>query len=161
MGKAYNSARYSVVDSKTGEVVGSMDAPPAKKQVKERYLKVFYGNPMFRSDMPHATRSLLFALATYMPYSNSGFPLQLSTSAKEKISKAFGISLASIDKGLPYLLENGYLYRVGKGEYLINPHLFGKGPTGAILERQAEWDLLVGENGAPPSSGSEEPPEQR
>ena len=134
---------YLVVNGDTGEVVDRLEHAPKRKAAPVHYLKVFYTDPMLGARLPNAARAILFALASKMPYSNAGFPLSLSTAAKKKIAAEFGMNAASIDRCLPFLQKNGYIYRVGKGEYLINPHLFGKGPTGAILERQAEWDELV------------------
>ena len=135
---------YLVVNSDTGEVVDRLEHAPKKKRAPAHYLKVFYSDPLLGSCLPNAARTILFALASKMPYSNSGFPLSLSTSAKKKIAEEYGMNVASIDRCLPFLQKHKYIYRVAKGEYLINPHLFGKGPAGAILERQVEWDALVG-----------------
>lgn len=147
--------RYLVVDSKTGEVVDRLNVPPKKKAAQDHYLKVFYSDPLLGSSLPRSARTILFALASKMPYSNSNFPLALSVAAKKKIAEEYGISPASIDRCLPFLQKNGYLFRVRKGEYLINPHLFGKGPAAAIQARREEWDTLVSGNNKNVSTGRE------
>lgn len=152
--------RYLVVDSKTGEVVDRMNMPPKKRTSQEHYLKVFYSNPLFKAGLPHSARTILFALASKMPYSNSGFPLALSVAAKKKLAEEYGMSLASIDRCLPFLQKNGYLFRVGKGEYLINPHLFGKGPAASIQARREEWDTLIANGNKNASTGQETAPEE-
>lgn len=45
-------------------------------------------------------------------------------------------------RGLKYLMENGYLIRMGRGRYFLNPYLYGRGTAANILERQKEWDAL-------------------
>lgn len=153
--KAKKKPRYSVVDDETGEVIDHLFKAPAKKQESESYLKVFYRSALFRDDLSHSTKALLFALAAKMPYSNAGFPLHLSTYAKKQIEKEFGISIPSINRGLTELLNKKCIYRVERGEYLVNPYMFGKGPTAAIKERQKEWDILISQKAENVSTGRE------
>lgn len=148
-------SRYIVVDEKSGEVVDYLSTVPSKRRAKERYVKMFYPNPMLGSVLPHASRTLLFALASKMPYSDTGAVLHVSPSVKKQIAQEFGISIASIDKGLPYLIKNGYLYRLTRGEYMVNPYLFGKGPAAAIQARREEWDTLIAGGNKNVSAGQE------
>ena len=123
----------------------------SRRETGPRFLKVFYGNDMFGAALPHASRALLFALASKMSYSSAGGAVHLTKRVKDEISKKYGLSSSSIDKGLPFLVSKGYLYRIGRGEYIINPHLIAKGDMRAVEALQDEWDSLLG---ADPKNGA-------
>lgn len=130
-----------VVDSATGEVVDTSSKKTIKYMPGATYLKTFHKNPMFHRQMPHAARTLLFAMAASTSYgsaqSNYVF---LSGKNREVIKEEYGISESSLKQALSWLIENDYVRKKSKGIYSVNPYLYARGQSTAILQRQKEWD---------------------
>lgn len=146
--------KYCIVDNETGEVIGETNERQSNN-LSGRYLKVFFDDPGFRKRMSSTAYSLMFYVAARMPYSGTGGSLALPINTRKKISALSGISLASIEKGLTELVKTECLYRVQRGEYLVNPYMFGRGSGAAIRARREEWDSLVGHPHGSPATGQE------
>ena len=135
--------RYIVIDNKTGEAVGQLSRIPTQEDDLGNYLKVFYKNPMLHREVPSSVRAFFFVLASYMPYSNNDDVIRMSPSMKKRIQKEYGIGAASTNRYITELLKLNFIYRVDRGEYIINPYLVSKGPAAAIQARRDEWDILI------------------
>ena len=133
---------YIIVDQQTGEVTNQVKKLMYSVKPGARYVKEFAQNPLLRQQIPHSTRTLLSALAARLPYANSDPYISLGSDALSSIGETYGLGEASMKRGLKYLMENGYLIRMGRGRYFLNPYLYGRGTAANILERQKEWDTL-------------------
>ena len=131
------------VDLATGEVLDEVKVRNYVYRPGANYVKFFSSNPLFRARMPLSARVLLDALASMMPYANDASSISYGGREKEMTERDYGISLSSIERGLAFLCKNGYLLRVGRGRYFVNPYLYGKGTAANIADRQKEWDALV------------------
>lgn len=157
----FKKKRYTVVDNETGEAVGQLSRLPSKSEDIDNYLRVFYKNPLFKAKLRYPVRAVLFCIASRMPYSNAGYAVNISRSLKEEMGKELDMSIPTVDRCISTLLGRGYLYRVGRGEYLINPYLFGKGPAAAIQARRDEWDILITPTQENASTGPETASEKK
>ena len=157
----FRKKRYTVVDNETGEAVGQLSRLPSKSEDIDNYLRVFYKNPLFKAKLRYPVRAVLFCIASRMPYSNAGYAVNISSALKEKIGEECDMSIPTVDRCISTLLGRGYLYRVGRGEYLINPYLFGKGPAAAIQARRDEWDILITPTQENASTGPETASEKK
>lgn len=130
-----------VVDKDTGEVVDITSNKTIKYKSGAHYLKVFTDHPLFKSTMPHSTRTLLFALADMTPYAS--LPSQniyLSGSIAKKLGEDYELGASSIKAGLKWLIEHEAVRRVERGVYQVNPYLYARGPSRDVLRLQREWD---------------------
>ena len=146
--------KFSLVDNETGEVVDQTNKGPESSKV-ENYVKFFYTDPSFHQGLSSNAIVMLFAIASRMPYSGSPAPVCVSSYVKKRISEQYGLSAASIGRGLTELVKTECLYRVQRGEYLVNPYMFGRGSGAAIRARREEWDSLVGHPHGIPATGLE------
>ena len=135
-----------VIDSKTGEVLDVSTKKKVKYKTGAYYLKTFYENPMFREEIPHSARTLLFALAGFMPYADSDSVLGVTITpmVKKELVERFGLSAATIKRNLTILLEKDFIRRVCRGVYEVNPYLYAKGTSPAVLRLQKLWDVAGG-----------------
>lgn len=130
-----------VVDSATGEIVDSSSEKTVKYLPGATYLKTFHKNPMFLTPMPHAARTLLIAMATYTVYgSGQSHYVFLVGKTREAIKENFGLGESSLKQALSWLIKHDYVRKKSRGIYHVNPHLYARGASTAILERQREWD---------------------
>lgn len=144
-----------VVDKETGEVLENESWNKKKYRTGAHYLKVFYGNPLFKADIPDSARTLLFALAMLIPYADDAPRVSLSPIVKKAIMGQFKMSDSTIKRNLSALVGKGFIRRVCRGVYEVNPYLYAKGPSQAILRLQQSWDAETEEN------ASTEPPEAK
>lgn len=130
-----------VVDKETGEVVDVTSKKTIKYKAGAHYLKVFSDHPLFRSRMDNSTRTLLFALATMIPYASlpSQF-IYLPGAATKQIAEDYGLCRSSIKRGLKWLVEHDAIRRIGRGCYQVNPYLYARGPSRDVLGLQRKWD---------------------
>lgn len=138
-----------VVDKETGEVMDVTSKKTIKYKPGAHYLKIFSDHPLFRSDMSHSTRTLLFALATMIPYAS--LPSQciyLPSSVTKQIGEEYGICSSSIKRSLKWLVDHDAIRRVGRGAYQVNPYLYARGPSRDVLDLQRRWDGVPSENPA-------------
>lgn len=130
-----------VVDSATGEILDSTSEKTVKYLPGATYIKTFYKNPMFHEPIPHAARTLLFAMASRMYFSSSGTQqVLLDQKRRDEIGKDYDLSDSTIKRSLLLLLKHDYIRREARGLYNINPHLYARGTPKTILKLQREWD---------------------
>lgn len=146
---------YVFIDQATGEVTEQIRKSEYILKPGARYVKEFTQHPLFRRKMPHATRTLLSALAARLPYANNEPYIVLGKEMMEAIEATYGLSAASLKRGMKYLLDNGYLVRIGRGRYFLNPYLYGRGSASNILERQKEWDALLADAASSAAPGQD------
>ena len=130
-----------VVDTDTGEVVDVTSNKTVKYKSGAHYLKVFTDHPLFKPDMSHYTRTILFALADMTPYAS--LPSQniyLSGSIVKKLGEDYELGASSIKAGLKWLIAHEAIRRVERGVYQVNPYLYARGPSRDVLRLQREWD---------------------
>lgn len=130
-----------VVDKETGEVMDVTSKKTIKYKSGAHYLKIFSDHPLFRSDMAHSTRTLLFALADMIPYAS--LPSQciyLPSAVTKQIGEDYSLCASSIKRSLKWLVDHDAIRRVGKGAYQVNPYLYARGPSRDVLELQRKWD---------------------
>lgn len=130
-----------VVDKETGEVVDSQQWNKKKYRPGAHYLKVFYKNPLFYEPIPNSSRTLLFAMATLLPYADSSPRVTLSKVTIEEITDKFGLSASTIRKSVQDLIARDFIRRVCRGVYEVNPYLYAKGPSSSVLKLQRDWDM--------------------
>lgn len=130
-----------VVDSSSGEIIDSSSEKTVRYLPGASYLKAFYKNPMFHTPMPHASRTLLFAMASLNPHIVSQTTcVFIEGESRQKIKDEYGLCESTLKKSLSWLVENGYVRKCGRGMYEVNPYLYARGQSISVLQKQKEWD---------------------
>lgn len=131
-----------VMDSETGEVLDMSTTNKVTYKTGAHFLKAFCDNPLFFAPIPHSARTLLFALATLIPYASDKSPyVYFGGIVADQVMKQNGLHASTVKRNLKYLIEYGMIRRKGRAMYEVNPYLYAKGPSSAVLMLQKKWDM--------------------
>lgn len=116
----------STVDLSTGEVVKNHESKTSSKEVEPNFVKLYLDDIGRLHGLPPYVSKLLHALAKSMGYKNV---VPMYKPIKEMICADIGIAMESLNKAVVILTKEGILIPVGNGRglYMMDPHLFGRG----------------------------------
>jgi len=134
------------VDRQTGEVLSSTSNVTELRPLPKEppYIKL-YVEDLTRL-LGLANSEILLYIAASIGYDGIA---SLSTTRRARIALTCGVSEKTVRNAITEYLRAGVLRRVGRAEYELDPHLFGKGEWADIRERRARFQLEVqyGEEG--------------
>lgn len=133
MGKFIESFR--TVDQLTGEVlqersnVFSIEKLPTEPE----YIKLYVTEIGRLHGLKSGHRDILLYVASMVAYDGC---VMLNVRRKAQIAATLRIAAKSIDNALSEFVKAGLLIRLGRGDFELNPFLFGKGDWKSIRERR-------------------------
>lgn len=133
---------YTTVDSQTGEILSQVERKNYQIRSEEPpYIKLYFEQIAKLSGISNTP--VLASLLTYIDYEGV---VIVNRTRKERISKQLSCSVPTIDRVLNEMVSSGISTRKNRGEYLINPRIFGKGSWVNIakaIERYEEITIKV------------------
>jgi hypothetical protein len=88
------------------------------------FIKLYLKDLAHIRELPAWVSGVLYELLKKMDYNNE---IVLNSTVKRRIADELGIVSGTIDNALVKFVNKSILFRQGKGVYLANPYLFGKG----------------------------------
>lgn len=146
MGKIVETFRS--VDSSTGEIlqersnVYSIEKLPPEPE----YIKLYVNEIGRLHGLKSGHREIMLYVASLVSYDGA---VVLNVRRKAQIALTLKIATKSIDNALSEFVKTGLLIRLGRGDFELNPFLFGKGDWKSIRERRESFvaRLRFGPNG--------------
>jgi hypothetical protein len=127
-----------ITDPKTGEVISEEVTAIRSHVPKEpNFIKLYLKDMCKLNDIPKTTNNVLNALLELCNYDNE---IVLNSHIKKKIANNLDIKLQSLDNAITKLNKAEFLDRIGRGTYMLNPNIFGKGKWSDVKELQITWD---------------------
>lgn len=124
------------VDRATGEVVRDLstvvDLRPLPKEPP--YIKLYIED--LARLMGLGNSEILLYIGASVGYDGI---VSLSTTRRARIALTCGVSEKTVRNSITEYLRAGVLRRVGRAEYELDPHLFGKGEWADIRDRRARF----------------------
>lgn len=119
-----------------GVIDSSIEYTVTKIPQEPPYVKLYVNEISRLYDLRSLQKEVLLELAT-----RSGYTGEVSLGPRLKSSIAFRLNttLPTLDNTLSFLVKKGLMKRVGRGEFLLDPHIFARGDWKDILERRATY----------------------
>jgi hypothetical protein len=127
------SGSTTVVDG-TGELVYTEQRTSVRIPDEPPYVKMYLDTILYLKDLPKAHNPVLLAILKRMPWANAEQGMAINGSLKRVMAAEIGCSVSRINNAITDFVKGELLYRIDKGLYGINAHLFGKGEW-ADIER--------------------------
>lgn len=125
---------HTIID-KNGEVQSNTKSTVLKVEAEPSYIKIYLQDILYLNNLQSNQTGLLYELLSYLNYDNE---IVLNSTIKRRIAEKLETTIQVIDNNLSKLVKKDILKRVGRGVYIANPYLFGKGKWKDILEKRIE-----------------------
>jgi len=89
------------------------------------YVKLYLQDLLRLKDIPKTSNSILLSILKRLSYDSN--EIILISHVKNLIAKELEISVVTISKAIEAFTDKSILLRKGRGVYLVNPYLFGRG----------------------------------
>ncbi len=124
--KVVQTTTTTTIDLTTGEVIKNNESKTTAREVEPSFVKLYLEDIGRLHGLPPYVSKLLHALAKSMGYKNV---VPMYKPIKEMICKDIGIAMESLNKAVVILSKEGILIPVGTGRglYMMDPNLFGRG----------------------------------
>lgn len=113
----------SVTLSDEGEIL-EQNYKTISKVREDDFIKLYLSDIGYFHDLQPNQQELLYYFLKKMNYDNQ---IVVNKAINEMIAKETGKSLSTVKNALTSYVESGILIREGRGVYIANPYLFGKG----------------------------------
>jgi hypothetical protein len=123
----------TIINADTGEILENHESKTTSKEVEPDFVKLYLADISRLHDLPPYVSKLLYSLCRSMGYRNI---VPMYKPIKEFICRDIGISLNSLNKSVDTLRKLGILIPVGggRGLYIMDPNLFGRGKWEEVKE---------------------------
>jgi hypothetical protein len=115
--------RREVVDRESGEITETDTTLRLPRE--PAHIKLYLAGILYHAHLPAWQNKVLSALWQRVELETN--EIHLSTGLKKRIVKELAIGLQAFNNALTQLVKAKVIYRVDKGIYMPNPHLFGRG----------------------------------
>lgn len=158
--KVINSERS--IDNLTGEILSDRSNVHSinKLPPEPDYIKLYVAEIGRLHGLQAGHRDILLYVASLVAYDGT---VVLNPRRKGQIALTLKISPRSIDNALSEFVKTGLLVRLCRGDFELNPFLFGKGDWKSIRERRESFvaRLRFGPNGIEALSIERESPQNQ
>lgn len=127
--------KSTTVDHETGEIKESTTVRAIKGE-EPSYIKLYLQDISYLYGLPATAGDLMHELLQYVTYGTQ--QIILNASVKEKICKVTGIAKQTLNNRLQDLVNKGIIARDGRGVFVLNPYLFGKGDWKSVRELRSK-----------------------
>lgn len=138
-----------VVDCKTGEILQYETSEDWLHEREEPdYIKVYLNVVLAERELNgEILTPFLYELLKKMTYANdseNGQVVVLNSYVKKSICDELNISDSTFTKNIKKLCTNKLIARIGRGTYVVNPYIFGKGDWKSIKRIRATYSSEFG-----------------
>lgn len=126
-----------VVNQETGEVVSSSQETIVQFPSEPEYIKLYLDDLNKIYELPNS--SILYEIMKRMDYDGL---INLSKYAKDTICEKLGLKPQTFANYLQKLKEKDIITTVGRGTFMPNPNLFGKGSWKDIYNRRKNYESI-------------------
>jgi hypothetical protein len=123
-----------VVDRETGEVTQTTNETIVQFPAEPEYIKLYLDDLNRIYELPN--NSILYEVMKRMDYDGL---INLSKYAKDMICEKLGLKPQTFANYLQKLKEKDIIHPVGRGTFMPNPNLFGKGTWKEIYSRRKKY----------------------
>lgn len=123
-----------IVDHATGEVKSSTSEKVIQMPAEPEYIKLYLDDINKIFDLPN--HSILYEIMKKMDYDGL---ITLSKFTKDQICQKLGLKPQTLSNYLQDLKKKDILQPVGRGTFMPNPNLFGKGTWKEIYSRRKKY----------------------
>ena len=127
--------KSTTVNHETGEVKESTTVRAIKGE-EPSYIKLYLQDISYLYGLPATAGDLMHELLQYVTYGTQ--QIVLNASVKERICKVTGIAKQTLNNRLQDLVNKGIIARDGRGVFVLNPYLFGKGDWKSVRELRSK-----------------------
>lgn len=147
MDKSMNgTVKIETTDHITGEVrTRHLTTRATKAEGEPNYVKLYVSDVAKLEGLPHSVFHVLFSIVCQMDFNNA---VSITYGAKEKMAKAHGLTVKTVNNSIYDLLRVGILKRQAKGEYIVDSTYFARGKWSKVLENRAAFALHINYNPA-------------
>lgn len=124
------------IDHTSGEIIETSIEKITQFPTEPPYVKLYLDDVAKLYGLPKAGSDLLHGLLRKMDYDGI---ITLVSSSKLRIAKEIGVKSQTIDNTIQAMLKSDILQRVGRGEFMFNPHLFAKGEWKNIYKQRNKY----------------------
>lgn len=122
----------------TGEIIDSESKVTSKYFSREpNFIKIYLQDILYLSDLTTSYHGVLYAIIKRMDYDNVVY---LMKNNKTKIAEECKLEINTVAKAIVQLTKKQILIQTGRGEYMVNPYLFGKGQWNDIKSLRIKLD---------------------
>lgn len=127
--------KSTTVNHETGEIKESTTVRAVKGE-EPSYIKLYLQDISYLYGLPATAGDLMHELLQYVTYGTQ--QIVLNASVKEKICEVTGIAKQTLNNRLQDLVNKGIIARDGRGVFVLNPYLFGKGDWKSVRELRSK-----------------------
>ena len=127
--------KSTTVNHETGEIKESTTVRAVKGE-EPSYIKLYLQDISYLYGLPATAGDLMHELLQYVTYGTQ--QIILNASVKEKICEVTGIAKQTLNNRLQDLVNKGIIARDGRGVFVLNPYLFGKGDWKSVRELRSK-----------------------
>lgn len=143
MGKIVRITRDTVTDA-DGVVVSDVTKENVvsirKMEDEPQYVKLYIEDIGRILGLQDGHRRILLLVAASVDYEGI---VSMAIGRKARIAATLGCTVKAVDNAVIEFAKQGILKRIGRGEYELNPNLFGKGAWRDIRERRQSFVMTV------------------
>lgn len=131
---------HTELDRQTGEVIRSTSNVTELRPLPKEppYIKLYIED--LSRILGLANSEILLYIAAFIGYDGI---VSLSTTRRARIALTCGVSEKTVRNAITEYLQAGVLRRVGRAEYEMDPHIFGRGEWVEIRGRRDRFRLEV------------------
>lgn len=130
----------TTIDVSTGEIIKQSTESIVPKE--PNFIKLYLEDLVMLKDVPKWVSGILYELLKRMNYQNE---IVLNSEIKRRIAGELEIVPKTIDNALVTFVKKKILIRTGKGIYIANPYLFGKGDWNNVRGIRLSVSYSLGE----------------
>jgi Firmicute plasmid replication protein (RepL) len=144
--KTVQTTETIAIDVSTGEMLSNQSVKTGSKEVEPNFVKLYLDDIGRLHDLPPYASKLMQALVKTAGYNNI---VPMYRPVKELICKDINMKMNTLNKAVQMLAQAGVLISMGQGRglYMLDPNLFGKGRWEDIkrLRLCVDYDRTTGE----------------
>lgn len=133
-----------IVGSETGEVRGEYKPRKKKASNPEKYVQIFIANLCMYNNIKFNLHPVILEILRLMDQNNE---IVLDARRKNIISEKTGYKTGSIEVMINQLRQDKVLIHLPeKGNYMVNPHYFGRGNWNKIVSLRQKFEAVIMDN---------------
>lgn len=136
-----NKHEYLEVRSTKNHLTGEIEEDESLKRIKvpiePNYVRLYFNGLMMLTEITKNEMKTLCAILNCTNFQNT---IELTATKRKNIINKLGTTEGNFNKNLSNLVKSQLIKRIGIGEYLLNPFVFGKGQWKDIRKLREEHE---------------------
>lgn len=127
-----------MVNVDTGEYVAEERITRSRVPKEPQFIKIYLSHLLMLTDIPKGLNGILFELIKGMNYKNE---VVWNAGIKDRICQELNCSESNVRKALTEFKKKKILIEQGRGIFLVNPYVFGRGTWENVHQLRLTVDL--------------------